>query len=160
MFSWQAAIRSRRGAQLCEQGDCEEAAAELATVISAMTARQRRAKATGHTVLIHAHRWHLHAVSQLGRPAEAEADLRYLVAASAQQLGPDHASTLRYRQLLVAALWEAGDRAAATAEMTDITARHAATLGAGHPDAIASRDQLAAMETDAEDLTFAFTNEN
>ncbi|HTU75071.1 MAG TPA: hypothetical protein VMG38_16265 [Trebonia sp.] len=159
MFTWPLAIRSRRGAQLCEQGEYEQAAAELATVISAMTARGAK-KGTEHTVLIHAHRWHLHAVSHLGRPAEAEADLRYLAAASGRQLGPDHPSTLRYRQLLVAALWEAGDRKAATAEMTDIAARRVATLGADHPEAVATREQLTAMETDADDLTFAFTSDD
>jgi hypothetical protein len=158
MFTWQGAIRSRRGEQLCKQGEYERAAADLAVVISAMTARRGGKKGAGHTVLIHAHRWHLHAVGRLGRPAEAEADLRYLVAASGRQLGPDHASTLRYRQLLVAALWEAGDRKAATAQMADITARRQATQGAEHPDTVATQEQLAAMETDAEDLTFAFTN--
>jgi hypothetical protein len=160
MFTWQEALRSRRGAQLCEQGEYEKAAAELGAVISALTAKRRARKGTDHTVLIHAHRWHLHALGHLGRPAEAEADLRYLVAASGRQLGPDHASTLRYRQLLVAALWEAGDRATATAEMADIAARRAATLGAGHPEVVATREQLAVMEAGAEDLTFAFTNED
>jgi eukaryotic-like serine/threonine-protein kinase len=159
MFTWQEAIRSRRGEQLCKQGEYERAAAELAAVISAMTARSGAKKGTDHTVLIHAHRWHLHALGHLGRPAQAEADLRYLVAASARQLGPDHASTLRYRQLLVAALWEAGEHKAATAEMADVAARRTATLGAGHPEVVATLEQLAAMETDAEDLAFAFTNE-
>ncbi len=157
MFTWQEAIRSRRGALLCEQGEYEKAAAELAAVICAMTAKRGRKKSTDHTVLIHAHRWHLNALSQLGRPADAEADLRYLVAASSRQLGPGHASTLYYRQLLVAALWEAGDREGATAEMADIAARRAATLGADHPEAVATGEQLAAMETDPENLTFAFT---
>jgi eukaryotic-like serine/threonine-protein kinase len=160
MFSWQGALRSRHGAQLCEQGEYEKAAAELAEVISAMTTRRNGRKGADHTVLIHAHRWHLHALGHLGRPAEAEADLRYLVAASGRQLGADHASTLRYRQLLVAALWESGNREAATAEMTDIAARRAATLGADHPEVVATREQLTAMETDAEDLTFAFTSQD
>jgi len=163
MFTWPLAIRSRRGAQLCEQGDYEKAAAELAAVISVMNTRSARRgakKGTDHTVLIHAHRWHLHALGRLGRTAEAEADLRYLAAASGRQLGPDHASTLRYRQLLVAALWEAGDRKEATSEMADIAARRTATLGADHPQTVVTREQLTAMETDAEDLTFAFTSED
>lgn len=160
MFTWPLAIRSRRAAQLCQQGEYEKAAAELADVISAMDARRGAKKGTDHTVLIHAHRWHLHAVGHLGRPAEAEADLRYLVAASSRQLGPDHESTLRYSELLVAALWEAGDRTTATSEMADIAARRAAALGADHPQVAATREQLAAMETDAEDLTFAFTSED
>jgi len=164
MFTWPLAIRSRRGAQLCEQGEYEKAAAELSGVISAMDAKAAAGrgakKGTDHTVLIHAHRWHLHALGHLGRTAEAAADLRYLVAASNRQLGPDHASTLRYRQLLVAALWEAGDRTAAAAEMADIAARREATLGADHPQTVVTREQLAAMETSAEDLTFAFTNED
>jgi eukaryotic-like serine/threonine-protein kinase len=160
MFTWPLAIRSRRAAVACEQGEYEKAAAELAAVISAMNARRGARKGTESTVLIHAHRWHLHALGQLGRTAEAEGDLRYLVMASTRQLGPDHASTLRYRQLLVAALWEGGNREAATAEMADVVTRRAAALGPDHPEVVVTREQLAAMETDADDLTFAFTSQD
>jgi hypothetical protein len=44
--------------------------------------------------------------------------------------------------------------------MADISARRTATLGADHPEAVATREQLSTMETGAEDLTFAFTNEH
>jgi hypothetical protein len=144
--SWAAALalRSRQGATLCKAGKYAEAEAELAEVI-----RRRSATAgPGDPILIHARRWHLHALGRMGRLADAEEDLRFLAQAAAAAGGPDHLDVLAYRERHAASLWEAGRHDEATTEMADVARRRALALGDDHVDTVRAAGSLAAMTSD------------
>jgi hypothetical protein len=146
------AMLSRHGAALCKSGEYVAAEAELADVI------RRRGATTGpgDRILVHARRWHLHALGRLGRLADAEDDLRFLAESAAAEHGPDHRDVLAYRERHAASLWEAGRREEAVTEMADVTARCVATLGDDHADTVRATGSLAAMTSGDEDCHFGF----
>jgi hypothetical protein len=145
-------LRSRRGAALCRAGKYAQAEAELAEVI-----RRRGATAQlGDPILVHARRWHLHALGKMGRLADAEEDLRFLAESAAAEHGPDHRDVLAYRERHAASLWEAGRREEAATEMADVARRRALALGDDHVDTVRAAGTLAAMTSDDKDCHFGF----
>jgi hypothetical protein len=146
------ALRSRHGAALCKSGEYVTAEAELAEVI------RRRSATAGpdDPILIHARRWHLHALGRVGRLADAEDDLRFLAESAARLHGDGHRDVLAYRERHAASLWEAGRRDEAVTEMTEVAARLAATLGDDHPDTLQAAGSLAAMTSGDDGYRFGF----
>ena len=65
------ALRSRHGAALCKSGEHAAAEAGLAEVI----ARRSATTSPGDPILVHARRWHLHALGRMGRLADAAGSL-------------------------------------------------------------------------------------
>lgn len=99
-------------------------------------------------LLLHARKWHHYVLIQLGWVSESETDARFVAESYSRQLGPDQPDTLYWRELIVAALWEAERRDAVMAEMADIATRRAATQGATHPDTLEAERILSSMTRD------------
>jgi hypothetical protein len=152
--SWSPALalRSRHGAALCKSGEYVAAEAELAEVI----ARRSATAGPGDPILVHARRWHLHALGRVGRLADAEDDLRFLAESAARDGGPEHPDVLAYRERHAASLWEAGRRDEAVTEMADVAARLAAALGDDNPETVRAAASLAAMTSGDEGYGFGF----
>ena len=81
--------------------------------------------------------------SSQGKHAEAEAELRAVLAIQERVLGPEHPDTLTSRSNLATNLWFQGKRAEAEAELRAVSPLMQRVLGDEHPDTLKSRNNLA-----------------
>ena len=83
------------------------------------------------------------ALHDQGRYAEAESELRDIIAIQERVLGPEHPDTLSSRNNLANALSSQGKYAEAEAEHRAVLAIRERVLGPEHPDTLSSRNNLA-----------------
>jgi hypothetical protein len=117
---------------LAKLGQLQEAEAELTEVIIRLTPLGDREG----RLLLTARLWHEDVLRRLGWLAEIEADERFIAAAYTRTLGPSHLTTLRWREALALAQWEAGHHEEARGEMYQLYSRRMAIQGSKHPDTL------------------------
>lgn len=119
--------------------------AALAAAVAESGMRRAHGRLTeDHEAVLELRYWRAHAWERLGRHADAEVELRQLLADELQILGPDHPGTLHARHAIAYALLGQGRGAEAEAGLRQVLSDELRILGAEDPSTIATRHNIAA----------------